>query len=363
MKQSMKEILVYISSYTQESPVGIRLYSLELSSGKLSSLGHDSQLSQASYMAIDSNRMKLYAVSETGEYEGKAGGSVAAYDIDANSGHLTWLNQKPTYGGAPCFVSLDQTASCLYVSNYSKGNVSVFPVEEDGKLGEASDIHQHEGEGPNLLRQDGPHAHSITPDFNNRFAIAADLGIDQLVIYDMDIAGRKLKEHNAVHLQAGAGPRHIAFRLKASSLYVLNELNSTVTAMRYDQAKGNASPMQTISTLPREFKGENTGADIHISPDERFLYASNRGHNSIVAFAIGEENGMLTPIGHYPTLGETPRNFAITPDGKYLLAANQDSGEVRISRIDQASGELIDTGHAVQLPQPVCIKMLDLGAI
>jgi 6-phosphogluconolactonase len=362
MKQTTKEILVYISSYTQENPVGIRLYALELASGKLSSLGHGSQLSQASYMAVDSNRMKLYAVSETGEYEGKAGGSVAAYDIDPKSGHLTWLNQKSTYGGAPCFVSLDQTASCLYVSNYSKGNVCVFPVDDDGKLGEASDIHQHEGKGPNASRQDGPHAHSITPDFNNRFAIAADLGIDQLVIYDMDISGRKLKEHNEVHLQAGAGPRHIAFRLNASCLYVLNELNSTVTAMRYDQAEGNASPMQTISTLPREFKSENTAADIHLSPDERLLYASNRGHNSIAAFAIEEHSGTLTAIGHYSTLGETPRNFVISPDGEFLLAANQDSGDVRVWKIDQASGELIDTGHAVKVPQPVCIKMLDLGA-
>jgi 6-phosphogluconolactonase len=361
MEQTTKDILVYIGSYTDESPVGIRLYSLDLASGKLNSLGRGSELSRASYMAIDSNRMKLYAVSETEEYEGKAGGSVAAYNIDARSGDLTWLNQQPTYGGAPCYVSLDQTGSCLYVSNYSKGNVCVFPIEDDGRLGEASDIHQHEGKGPNTSRQDGPHAHSITPDINNRFAIAADLGIDQLVFYDMDIAGHKLVERQVVHLQAGAGPRHIAFRLKASCLYVLNELNSTVTAMRYDPVKGDASPLQTIPTLPREFKGENTGGDIHLSLDERFLYASNRGHNSIAVFAIDEQSGTLTSIGHYSTLGETPRNFAITPGGEYLLAANQDSGDVQVFKIDQTSGELIDTGHAVQVPQPVCIKMLVLG--
>jgi 6-phosphogluconolactonase len=248
----------------------------------------------------------------------------------------------------------------LYVANYGKGTVCVFPVAEDGKLGPASDIHQHEGKGPNASRQEGPHAHSITPDFNNRFAIAADLGIDQLVIYEMDLAGHKLIAHQEVHLQAGAGPRHIALRWTGSYLYVANELNSTVTVMRYDPAAGDASTIQTVTTLPRDFKGDNSCADIHLSPDERFLYVSNRGHNSIAAFAIDELSGTLTVVDHYSTLGETPRNFAITPQGNYVLAANQDTGDVRVWKVDNATGELMDTGHSVQVPKPVCIKFLSL---
>jgi 6-phosphogluconolactonase len=355
-----EQILVYIGSYTQESTVGIRLYSFHPGMGELTSLNHGIELKNASYIAIDNNRMRLFAVSETEEYEGKAGGSVAAYDIDPQTGQLTLLNQRPTYGGAPCHLSLDQTGSCLYVANYLKGTVCVFPIEEDGKLGEASDIHQHEGKGPNASRQEGPHAHSITPDFNNRFAIAADLGIDQLVIYDMDLAGHKLNAHNEVHLQAGAGPRHIVIRQKGSCLYVVNELNSTVTAMKYDAAAGFAAPFQTLSTLPRDFKGDNFGADIHLSPDERFLYTSNRGHDSIAAFSIDEQRGTLTAIGHYSTLGNTPRNFTLTPEGDYLLAANQDTDDVRVWKVDKASGELTDTGHSIQVPKPVCIKMLAL---
>jgi 6-phosphogluconolactonase len=355
-----EEIWVYVGSYTQESEVGISLYSLHLATGKLTRISEFSDVSNASYLAIDKNRLKLFAVSETEEFQGRPGGSVVAYNIDQRTGGLTLLNQQATHGGAPCYLSLDSTGSCLYAANYLKGNVCVFPIAEDGSLGTASDIHQHEGKGPDSSRQEGPHAHSITPDCFNRFAIAADLGIDQLIIYDMDVAGKRLVRHKIVHMNPGSGPRHIALRQKGSFLYVVNELDSTVTAMSYNSIAGDAAPFQTINTLPNNYKGENTCADIHLSPDGRFLYVSNRGHDSLALFAIEQQNGRLTAVGHFPSLGKTPRNFILTPDGEYLLVANQDSYNVRVLKVDTSTGGLSDTGHSAELSHPVCIKMLAL---
>jgi 6-phosphogluconolactonase len=357
VQPNKEELFVYMGSYTQESPVGISLYALQLATGKLTLVNQFSGVNNASYLAIDHNRLILFTVCETEEYAGKSSGSVAAYRIDKETGGLTLLNQQATHGGAPCYLSLDATGSCLYAANYSGGNVCVFPIAEDGSLGTASDIHQHEGNGPHATRQEGPHAHSITPDFLNRFAIAADLGIDQLIIYDMDVAGKRLVRHKEVHLHPGAGPRHIAFRQDGSFLYVVNELDSTVTAMRYNSIVGDATIFQTVPALPDDFQGENTCADIHLSPDGRYVYVSNRGHDSLAVFAIEQQSGRLTAAGHFPTLGKTPRNFALTPDGSFLLVANQDTDSVKVLKVDKASGGLTDTGYSAELSRPVCVKI------
>ncbi|MBP1995665.1 lactonase family protein [Paenibacillus eucommiae] len=353
-EQNKTNILVYVGCYTHESPNGLNLFSMDLNSGELSSLNHGIEQTNASYIAIDSNRMRLYAVSEIEE------GAVFSYKIDPATGHLTFLNQQPTYGGAPCHLSIDQTGSCVYVANYSKGNVCVYPIQEDGSLAEASDIHQHEGQSLDEDRQEKAHAHMISPDFNNRFAVAADLGLDQLVIYDMDVAGKKLIAHKEVHIQAGAGPRHFAFRQDGSFLYAVNELNSTVTVLAYDAEQGNAATIQTVTTIPRDYDAVNYCADIHLSKDGSFLYASNRGHDSLAAYSIDKDQGTLTPIGHYSTLGKTPRNFVLTPDGEYVLVANQETDDIVVFKLDKATGELTDTGHRAQVSRPICVKLLEI---
>jgi 6-phosphogluconolactonase len=233
----------------------------------------------------------------------------------------------------------------------------VFPLEKDGTIGPMSDQHQHRGSGPAASRQQGPHAHSIYPDWNNRFALVADLGIDKIIVYSIDIKNRRLIPHCEANLHPEAGPRHLAFHHKGNRVYVINELDSTVTAMRFNPKTGSLVPFQTITTLPGTFKGESWCAEIVISPDSRHLYASNRGHDSIAVFAVDPETGILTLIGHSPTLGRNPRNFVLTRDGEFLITANQDSDTVKVFRRDTATGKLSDTGSSLAVSKPVCVRV------
>jgi 6-phosphogluconolactonase len=353
--ENKEHLLLYIGSYTQISPTGISLVSLHPSTGKLELLESYSGLKNQSFLAFNKERTRLYAVSELDEYEGFAGGAVAAYEINPKSGSLTLLNVQPTHGSASCHLSLDSTESCLFVANYTSGSISVFPVEKDGSLGSMSDNHQHQGSGPNASRQEGPHAHSIYPDRNNRFALVADLGIDKVVVYGIDASGSRLLSLNEVSLHPGAGPRHLTFHPHGSWVYAINELDSTVTALHYDSEAGSLTAFQTITTLPEDYKGESTCAEIVISPDGRHIYASNRGHDSIAIYAIDPNQGSLTFIGHNFTMGRTPRNFTLTPDGGLLVAANQESDSLHVFRRDAASGKLSDTGHSLAVSRPVCV--------
>jgi 6-phosphogluconolactonase len=238
--------------------------------------------------------------------------------------------------------------------------VAILPVQDDGRLGEATDVVQHQGTSVNPQRQEGPHAHSITVDPTNRYAFAADLGLDKIMIYRLDLTRGKLQPNDEpwAQVHAGAGPRHFAFHPNGHYAYVINEIDSTLTAFTYQSTNGTLRTVQTVSTIPGDFSGTNYCADIHVAPSGKFVYGSNRGHDSIVTFATDETTGKLTCVGHESTQGRTPRNFTIDPTGTFLLAANQSTDTIVTFRIDQQTGKLLSTGHVTEVPTPVCVQVI-----
>ncbi|MBC7901103.1 MAG: lactonase family protein [Saprospiraceae bacterium] len=358
----VKEMLVYIGTYTsgKSKSEGIHIYKLNLTSGELSPFKVVKNVDEPSFLAIDKSNKYLYAVNETVEYEGRNSGSVSSFAIDQRTGGLSFLNKQPSLGGAPCYVSVSKDGKFVLAANYVGGNVAVLPVEKDGKLGASIDLEQHNGSGPNKDRQEAAHAHSIVFTEDNRFAFSGDLGTDKVMIYEYDRQNGKLKPNAAqpfYQTKAGAGPRHITFHPKGKFAFVINELDMTISSFAYDTKRGTLREIQTVPTLPSGFSGSNTCADIHVSPNGSFLYGSNRGHDSIVSYRIGE-NGILENIEHTATGGKTPRNFAIDPSGKFLLAANQNSDSIAVFRIDEKTGKLTQTKNSAQVPSPVCLKLI-----
>ena len=360
-----KEMLVYIGTYTsgkgKSKSDGIYVYKLNPETGELSPHKTVENVVEPSYIAIDKKRKYLYAVNETETYQGKKSGAVSAFAIDQKTGGLTFLNKQPSLGGAPCFIIVSENENFVLAANYLGGNVSSFPVQKDGSLGASIDLQQNMGTGPNKDRQEAAHAHSINLDEKNHFAYLCDLGVDKIFIYKFDKKTGKLSPNPAQKIfqaKPGAGPRHFAFHPNNKIAFVINELDSTVTSLDYDSKRGTLKEVQTISTLPEDFKGANTCADLHVSPDGKFLYGSNRGHDSIVSFKIDDKSGKLNFVEHTSTGGKTPRNFAISPDGKFLLAANQNSDSVVVFRVDDMSGKLTATGKTAQVPMPVCLKVI-----
>jgi 6-phosphogluconolactonase len=352
------QLLVYVGTYTSGKSEGIYLYRLNLVSGELKHLATTKGVKDPSFVALAPSRRYLYAVNEVEEFAGKKSGAVSAFAVDQRTGELRLLNQQPSLGGAPCYVVVDQTGKFVLVANYVGGNVAVLPVRSDGSLGEATDVKQDLGSSINTERQEGPHAHCIVLDPGNRFAYTCDLGIDKIMIFRFDSRRGKLIPSTApfVQVKPGAGPRHLTFHPSGKFAYVINEMHATVTAFAHDRAQGNLKEVQTVPTLPTDFTGENTSADIHVSPDGRFLYCSNRGHDSIAAFKINPLNGKLTFTAHESTGGKTPRNFAIDPTGAFLLVANQHSDNIVTFRRDPKTGRLSATGQVAEVPSPVCLK-------
>jgi len=352
------ELLVYVGTYTSGKSEGIYLYKLNLSSGELSHVATTRDVKDPSYLTLAPSRRYLYAVNELEEFAGQKTGAVSAFAVDQRTGDLRLLNQQPSLGGSPCYVVVDRTGKFVLVANYSGGNVAVFPVDRNGSLGAAADVRQNEGSSVNTERQQGPHAHCIELDATNRFAYVCDLGTDKIMIFRFNQRQGKLIPGKVpwVQAKAGAGPRHLTFHPGGKFAYVLNELHATVTAFAHDRVDGNLKEIQTTPTLPRETTAADTGADIHVSPDGRFLYCSNRGHDSIAAFKIDQRNGGLTFVAHEPAGGKTPRNFAIDPTGTFLLVANQKSDNIVTFRRDRKTGRLSATGHAAEVPSPVCLK-------
>jgi 6-phosphogluconolactonase len=268
------------------------------------------------------------------------------------------LNKVTTRGSIPCHLVVDKTGKCLVVANYGSGSVAAFPIKPDGSLGEASAFVQHEGSGVNA-RQKGPHAHMVQLSEDNRFILVPDLGADQVITYRLNPAkGTLTAEPKPTRGAPGLGPRHLAFDPQGKFDYLINEMGSAVTAFRFNSSGGSLTPLQTISTLPKEFTGTNNSAEIEVHPNGKFVYASNRGDDSIAMFSADAKTGTLTLTGRVPTGGKTPRNFAIDPTGGYLLAANQDSGSIITFRIDKNTGDLTPTGEQVSIPQPVCILFM-----
>jgi len=352
------ELTLYIGTYTNPGKSkGIYVYRMLKSTGKLKHAHTVEGVIEPSFLAMHPNRKYLYAVNELTEFEGKQSGAVSAFSINQRTGDLTFINQQPSVGAAPCHLVIDQSGKFALVANYEGGNASVLPIDANGRLAPATDVRQHRGAGLDPERQNGPHAHCVRLDRANRYALVTDLGIDRIMVYQFDSQTGKLRANQppSVQLEPGAGPRHFVFHPGGKFGYVINELNSTLTAFAYLAATGTLKPIQTVSTLPKEFSGKNDCADVHVSRSGRFLYGSNRGHDSIVVFAIDGGSGMLTFVEHVSTRGETPRNFTIDPSGKFLLVANQASDSVVVFHVNPSSGRLKWTGFEATVPTPVCL--------
>jgi 6-phosphogluconolactonase len=358
-------MFVYVGTYSVRGGGGIYLYSLDISSGALSLINSFPSLENPTFLAINHSGENLYAVSEVPDPYG----AVSSFSIHPVTGELKHLNNLPVLGGSPCHLSVDATDSFILGANYDGGSAFVLSIEKYGRLGHSTSFVQHKGMSLDSERQEGPHTHSVTLDHSNRYAFVADLGIDRIMIYEFDpeTGTLSVSKQGWIDIKPGAGPRHFTFHPNGKYAYVINELDSTVTSLTYDQSKGKLRCNGIVSTLPpgvdlptlvmRELKGNNWCADIHISPSGTKLYGSNRGHDSIAIFDIDLENGKLNYRGYEPSGGETPRGFVIDQTGKILIAANQDSDNIATFFIDIHTGLITPTGHSVEVPSPVCLKI------
>jgi 6-phosphogluconolactonase len=344
---NMATSLVFVGTYTGSTgSEGIYACRLDHTTGVLTVLGHGPKLESPSFLAVDTKKKRLYAVSETGD------GSVHALSYDPGTGALQLLNSQPSKGSYPCHLGLDPQGRYLLAANYGNGVVARYSIDTDGKLG-APVISQHVGTGPNKSRQEGPHAHSFTPDFSGKLAYACDLGTDEVILYQ---TSTQLKRLGETKVTPGAGPRHLAIHPSGKLVYVVNEMELSVTAFKRDGRSGTLSAFQTLTTLPRPKTDADSCADVHVAPSGKFLYTSNRGHDSIAMFSL-DSTGKMTAIGHESTQGKTPRNFALSADGTLLLAANQSSDMIVTFSVDKVSGRLSAISQ-IKIPAPVCVKIL-----
>lgn len=354
------DTLVYFGTYTRgdSGSEGIYVSRMNPETGELSQPELAAEATNPSFMTIRPDGKHLYAVSEVASADGKPSGGVSAYAIDAATGKLKLLNTQPSGGSGPCHVSTDSEGRCLLVANYGSGSCASLSIAGDGTLKPATSTIQHAGTSINQKRQSGPHAHSANPGPNDRFAFVADLGIDKVQIYRLDAAAASLTEHGFVKVVPGSGPRHFAFHPNGKHAYVINEMSLSITAFDFDQEKGTLTPTQNISTVPTSANriGLST-AEVQVHPSGKFVYGSNRGHDTIAAFKVADD-GTLSLIEIEPIQGETPRNFGIDPSGKFLLAAGQSSNTVTAFKIDQQTGELEATGQILKVGAPVCVKFL-----
>ena len=352
-----KNYLLFVGTYTntKAGSKGIYAYRYNASTGRLTSLGVAAETPNPSYLAVDPTHKFLYAVNELEDYKGEKSGAVTAFAIDHKTGKLTKLNEVASRGEDPCYISLDRTGKFVLVANYTSGNIAAFPMQKDGSLAEASAFVQHHGTGPNKERQEGPHAHFIQTAADNRFAVVSDLGLDKILVYKFNAADGSLTPNDppAADVPPGEGPRHVAFALNNKFAYSVNELKSTVTAFTFDAGAGVLKAFQTVSTLPKDFTGQNDTAEIHVHPNGKYVYASNRGHDSIAQFVIDQKNGRVTLVHNFPIGGKTPRDFELDPSGHFLLVAGQDSNNIVVFRIDVSTGGLQQTGNTVDVPAPV----------
>lgn len=347
-----QRLLVYIGNYTRGDDAAIYHGQIDPLTGAIQILGSTPCEDAPSYLSLHPTGKYLYAVSETNTHDG--GGAVSAFSIDADSGDLTFLNLQPT-GGSPCHNTVDATGRFVLSANYGGGNLAMHPIRDDGSLGEMADFQQHEGSSVNEQRQKEPHAHSVNIDPSNQFAFCADLGLDQVVIYRLDLEQGKLMAHGAGTVTPGSGPRHFAVHPSRRTAYVINEMGNTITAYDWDETAGTLKEVQEITTIPADYAETTHTADLHVTPDGRTLYGSNRGHDSIAIYAI-DGAGRLTARG-FQEVPATPRNFALDPSGTWLYAGGQNTNTVPVFRIG-VEGELTATGDVLDTPSPVCLKIL-----
>jgi 6-phosphogluconolactonase len=354
-------VSVYIGTYTSRAKSeGIYLARFDTATGRLGAPELAAKTTNPSFLAAHPNRRFLYAVGEVGNFGGKPSGMVSAFSIAADSGKLTLLNQQPSGGAGPCHLAVDRTGKWLLVANYSSGSISVLPIQQDGALGEPGAIVQHRGSSVNPQRQEGPHAHFITPGPAGRFVLTCDLGLDKVLVYRLDPAKGTLVPNDppSVSLKPGAGPRHLAFHPNGRLVFVISEMGSSLTSFSWDSRRGALKELETVSTLPAGFTGNSNCAEVQMHPSGKFLYGSNRGHDSIAVFAVDPRMGKLSLVEHQSTQGKNPRHFAIDPAGRWLLAENQDSDNIVVFRIDAETGRLSSAGQEIKVGSPVCVEFL-----
>jgi 6-phosphogluconolactonase len=356
------KLTVYVGTYTRGTKSeGIYRMDLDLATGRLSAPAVAGKAVNPSFLAIHPTGKYLYACGEMDDFGGKRArtGALDAFAID-DKGDLKLLNQQSSEGAGPCHVIVDKAGKFALCANYGGGSAAVLPVGDDGKLGKAVSVVQHKGSSVNKSRQEGPHAHSINLDAANRFAFVADLGLDKVLIYRFDPETGKLADNDPrrVALAPGAGPRHFAFHPNGKFAYVINELDSKLTAMSYDAKAGKLEVLQTVSTLPEGGHKGNSTAEVVVHPSGKFVYGSNRGHDSIAIFQVDETTGKLTPAGRQGKGVKVPRNFAVDPTGAWCLVANQGADTVLVFRVDPKTGALSPTEHKAGIPAPVCVRFL-----
>ncbi len=345
----------WIGTYTGPDSKGIQVLRFDPSTGSVAPAALAGEIANPSFLAFHPKLDVLYAVSELGN-DGKTNGSVSAFSIDRKNGTLNLMNTVSSGGGGACHLVADRTGRMLIVANYGSGSTASFPIGPDGRIGEMASLQRHSGSSIDTRRQRGPHAHGVVLSPDNRFVFVPDLGLDQILVYKIDPASATLAPHSPAfaEVKKGSGPRHFAFHAKGKTAYALSEMGSLVTAFSYDAAAGKLTSIEAISTLPAGFDGTNNCAEIEIDAKGRFLYASNRGHDSITVFAING-NGTLKTVQNIATGGNIPRNFKIDPTGRYLLAANQKSNNIVVFSVDSKTGRLTPTGKSVEVHAPVCI--------
>ena len=344
-------MLVYVGTYAN----GIYVLSLDEATGVLTSRGLAAETPDPSFLALDPGRRILFAVNETGRLDDAETGGVSAFSVQAGDGGLRFLGRQPSGGTYPCHITADASGRFVAVANYGSGSVAVFPVGKGGELGPARAHVQHRGHGSNPERQKGPHAHGVYFDRANRFLLVADLGLDQVLVYRFDAETGALQPNDPpfAPLEPGSGPRHLALAPDGRHVYCLNELRSTITVFAFDEKAGRLTALQTVGTLPPEAAGANSTAEIEVHPSGRFVYASNRGDDSVAVFAREAEGGRLTAVEFVPAGGRRPRGFALSPGGRLLLVGHQDADTVQVFRVDAETGRLTPVAPTVTVPRPV----------
>ena len=352
---------VYIGTYTSGAKSqGIYLARFESATGRLDAAELAARMTNPSFLAAHPNRRFLYAVGEVGNFRGQPVGMVSAFGIAADTGKLTLVNQQSSGGSGPCHLAVDRTGKWLLAANYGSGSIAVLPIHEDGGLGEPGAIVQHHGSSVNPQRQEGPHAHFITPAPAGPFVLTCDLGLDKVLVYRLDAAKGTLVPNDppSVSLRPGAGPRHLAFHPNGRLVFVISEMGSSLTSFSWDSRRGALKELEAVSTLPAGFAGNSACAEVQMHPSGKFLYGSNRGHDSIAVFAVDSRTGKLSLVECQSTRGKTPRHFAIDPAGRWLLAENQDSDNIVVFRIDSETGRLTPAGQEIKVGSPVCAEFL-----
>ena len=354
------ETLVYIGTYTGQGSMGIYLSNLDTDTGKLSAPTLVAETPNPTFLTLHTSGKYLYAANEVGEFQGKPGGAVSSYKINRSTGSLELINSQSAIGGGTCHVSVDKTGTSLFASNYGGGSAAGYALRADGGIEPSATFVQLKIDQVVSARQNASHAHSFNMHPGNQWGLLADLGADRVEVAEL---GSKPGEFHilkdaALKLKPGSGPRHTTFSSDGRNAYVINELNSTLSVFDVAAKVGTFSEVQTLSTLPPDFAGNNSTAEVVIHPNQKFVYGSNRGHHSIAIFARDTKTGKLTVVGHELTQGKTPRNFNIDPSGKFLIAANQDSANIVVFKIDPATGKLTPTGSTIQVDKAVCLKFI-----